>query len=142
MYGTYLRLGITVHDGWRTVVRAAARKLKSRARRDPTLQGRASSLLPPDASPTTTRRRKSSEPGNSDAASRSSFPTTSPARAGRLHFWSRHHAYFTIEATYRIPVYRQRSYEAGTLAEACRLAVEDDDWEGQKETTKPQARPM
>ena len=38
MYGTYLRLGITVHDGWRTVVRAAARKLKSRARRDPTLR--------------------------------------------------------------------------------------------------------
>ncbi|HUC18144.1 MAG TPA: hypothetical protein VMA37_10720 [Acetobacteraceae bacterium] len=40
---------------------------------------------------------------------------------------------FTIEATYRIPVYRQRSYEAGTLAEACRLAIEDDDWAGQKE---------
>jgi hypothetical protein len=40
---------------------------------------------------------------------------------------------FTIETTYRIPVYRQRSYQAGTLAEACRLAIEDDDWEGQKE---------
>jgi hypothetical protein len=40
---------------------------------------------------------------------------------------------FTIEATYRIPIYRQRSYEADTLAEACRLAIEDDDWEGQKE---------
>ena len=40
---------------------------------------------------------------------------------------------FTIEATYRIPIYRQRSYEADTLAGACRLAIEDDDWEGQKE---------
>ena len=40
---------------------------------------------------------------------------------------------FTIEATYRIPIYRQRRYEADTLAEACRLAIEDDDWEGQKE---------
>lgn len=40
---------------------------------------------------------------------------------------------FTIEATFRIPIYRQRSYEADALAEACRLAIEDDDWEGQKE---------
>ena len=39
---------------------------------------------------------------------------------------------FTIEATYRIPIYRQRSYEADTLAGACRLAIEDDDWEEQK----------
>jgi hypothetical protein len=35
MYGTYLRLDIAVHDGWRTVVRAAARKLAPHARRDP-----------------------------------------------------------------------------------------------------------
>lgn len=35
MYGTYLRLDITVHDGCRAVVRAAARKLTRRARRDP-----------------------------------------------------------------------------------------------------------
>ncbi len=35
MFGTYLRLDITVHDGWRTVVRSAARKLTRRARRDP-----------------------------------------------------------------------------------------------------------
>jgi hypothetical protein len=35
MYGTYLRLDITVHDGWRTVVRAAAGKLTALARRDP-----------------------------------------------------------------------------------------------------------
>lgn len=40
---------------------------------------------------------------------------------------------FTIESTHRIPIYRQRSYQADTLAEACRLAIEDDDWEGQKE---------
>lgn len=35
MYGTYLRLDITVHDEWRTVIRAAARKLTREARRDP-----------------------------------------------------------------------------------------------------------
>jgi hypothetical protein len=35
MYGTYLRLNVTVHDGWRTVVRAAAKKLTTPARRDP-----------------------------------------------------------------------------------------------------------
>ena len=35
MYGTYLRLGITVHDSWRTVIRAASRKLSCKARRDP-----------------------------------------------------------------------------------------------------------
>ena len=34
MYGTYLRLDITVHDGWRAVIRAAARKLTPQARRD------------------------------------------------------------------------------------------------------------
>jgi hypothetical protein len=42
-------------------------------------------------------------------------------------------AKFTIETTYRLPVFRQRSYEAETLAAACRLAIEDDDWDGQKE---------
>lgn len=41
--------------------------------------------------------------------------------------------FFTIEATYRIPVYRQRTYEAETVEQACRLAIEDDDWSGQKE---------
>ena len=35
MYATYLRFDITVHDGWRAVVRAATRKLTPRARRDP-----------------------------------------------------------------------------------------------------------
>ena len=41
--------------------------------------------------------------------------------------------FFTIEATYRIPVYRQRTYEADTVEQACRLAIEDDDWSDQKE---------
>jgi hypothetical protein len=35
MYGTYLRLNITVNDGGRAVVRAAAKKLTRLARRDP-----------------------------------------------------------------------------------------------------------
>lgn len=35
MYGTYLRLDITVHAGWREVVRAASRKLNQEALRDP-----------------------------------------------------------------------------------------------------------
>lgn len=34
MHGTYLRLDITVHDGWRAVVRAASRKLNRQSRRD------------------------------------------------------------------------------------------------------------
>jgi hypothetical protein len=34
MFATYLRLDVTVHDNWRTVVRAAARKLKPRSRRN------------------------------------------------------------------------------------------------------------
>jgi hypothetical protein len=40
---------------------------------------------------------------------------------------------FTIETTYRIPIYRQRAYEADTIEQACRLATEDDDWSEQKE---------
>jgi len=39
---------------------------------------------------------------------------------------------FTIEATYDLPVYRHRTYEAATAEEALKLALEDDDWEGQK----------
>ena len=35
MSGIYLHLNITVHDGWRTVVRAAAHKLTPQCRRDP-----------------------------------------------------------------------------------------------------------
>jgi len=38
---------------------------------------------------------------------------------------------FTIEATYRMPYYRQRTYEASTLEEACRQAIEDEDWSGE-----------
>ncbi len=34
MFGTYLRLDITVQDGWRAVIRAAAQKLTLHARRD------------------------------------------------------------------------------------------------------------
>jgi hypothetical protein len=41
-------------------------------------------------------------------------------------------AKFTIESAYRLPVYRQRTYEAPTLIEACRQAVADDDWDGAK----------
>lgn len=35
MYGTYLRLNVTVYEGWRGVVRAAARKLTPHARHTP-----------------------------------------------------------------------------------------------------------
>ena len=35
MYGTYMRLDITVHDSWRAVVRAASRKLTRQSRHDP-----------------------------------------------------------------------------------------------------------
>jgi hypothetical protein len=39
---------------------------------------------------------------------------------------------FTIEATYRLPIYRHRTYQADTLDEACRLAIEDDGWSDEK----------
>jgi hypothetical protein len=39
---------------------------------------------------------------------------------------------FTIETTYRLPVYRQQTYEAATMEEACRLAVDGDDWSDEK----------
>lgn len=35
MYGTYLQLDITVHDGRRTIIRAASCKLTRQALRDP-----------------------------------------------------------------------------------------------------------
>lgn len=41
--------------------------------------------------------------------------------------------WFTIETAYRLPVYRQRTYDAETIENACRLAIEDDDWSAQKE---------
>jgi hypothetical protein len=40
---------------------------------------------------------------------------------------------FIIETTFRLPVYRSRRYAADTLAEACSLAIADDDWSQQKE---------
>lgn len=35
---------------------------------------------------------------------------------------------YTIETMYHLPVYRRRTYRAATVAQACRLAVEDEDW--------------
>jgi hypothetical protein len=40
---------------------------------------------------------------------------------------------FTVESTYRLPIYRHRSYEAATPAEACQLALNDDDWSDTRE---------
>lgn len=40
---------------------------------------------------------------------------------------------YTVEVTYHLPVYRQRSYSAETPAQACRLAIEDDGWEDARE---------
>ncbi|MBA4208422.1 MAG: hypothetical protein C0454_02725 [Parvibaculum sp.] len=39
---------------------------------------------------------------------------------------------YTVETTYRLPAYRHRTYHAATPAEACRLAIEDEDWQGKK----------
>jgi hypothetical protein len=39
---------------------------------------------------------------------------------------------YTIETTYHLPVYRQRTYEAATTEDACRLAI-DDGWGNAKE---------
>jgi hypothetical protein len=39
---------------------------------------------------------------------------------------------FTIETTYCLPVYRQQTYEAATTDEACRHAIDDDDWSDEK----------
>lgn len=40
---------------------------------------------------------------------------------------------FTIESTFRLPVFRHRTYEAPTVQDACQLAITDDDWQGQKQ---------
>lgn len=40
---------------------------------------------------------------------------------------------YMIETTYRLPIFRQRCYEAETPEAACRLAIEDEDWSDQKE---------
>jgi len=39
---------------------------------------------------------------------------------------------FTIETTYRLPVYRQRTYQADTLDQACDLAIADEGWDDEK----------
>lgn len=39
---------------------------------------------------------------------------------------------YTVETTYRVPVYRQRTYDAAAPAEACRQAIKDDDWSNDK----------
>ena len=36
---------------------------------------------------------------------------------------------FTIETTYHLPVFRQRTIDAPSVEEACRQAIEDDDWD-------------
>ncbi|MBB3357039.1 MULTISPECIES: hypothetical protein [unclassified Novosphingobium] len=41
--------------------------------------------------------------------------------------------HFTIESSYRLPVFRHRTYEAATVEDACQLAIQDDDWQGQKD---------
>ena len=40
---------------------------------------------------------------------------------------------YTVETTYRLPVYRQRSYKAATPEQACGLAIDDDRWGDAKE---------
>lgn len=40
---------------------------------------------------------------------------------------------FTIESTYRLPVFRHRTYDAPTVEDACQLATADEDWQDQKE---------
>jgi hypothetical protein len=39
---------------------------------------------------------------------------------------------FTIETTYLLPVYRQRSYEAENFDAACALAIADEGWDDEK----------
>lgn len=39
---------------------------------------------------------------------------------------------YTIETSHRVPAYRHRTYQADTVAFACRQAIEDDDWSGEK----------
>lgn len=39
---------------------------------------------------------------------------------------------FTIETTYHLSIYRQRTYEAATLGQACDLAIADEGWDDEK----------
>ena len=36
--------------------------------------------------------------------------------------------FFTIETTYRLPVFRHQTFEAASPSDACRPAAADDDW--------------
>ena len=57
-----------------------------------------------------------------------SFPCPALASSFAIHDWSKTMPRFTIETTYRMPYYRHGVYDAATPEEACRLAIEDDDW--------------
>lgn len=35
---------------------------------------------------------------------------------------------YTVETTYHLPVFRHRTYNADTAADACRMAIKDDEW--------------
>ena len=39
---------------------------------------------------------------------------------------------YTIETTYRLPVFRHKTIEAPSVEEACRQAIEDDVWENER----------
>jgi len=41
--------------------------------------------------------------------------------------------FFTVEANYNVPHYRHRTYQADTVEQALKLAIEDDEWAEQKE---------
>jgi hypothetical protein len=81
-------------------------------------------MASPMKAPTT--RSPHSPPNNRDNLSHN---FESPAIAPGFRFLEVIMAQFTIETTYHLPVYRQRTYAAETLVEACRHAVEDDDWD-------------
>jgi hypothetical protein len=39
---------------------------------------------------------------------------------------------YSIETSYHLPIFRQAAFEAHSLEEACRLALESDDWSDEK----------
>jgi hypothetical protein len=40
---------------------------------------------------------------------------------------------YTIETTFDLPIYRQRTYSAPSVEAACRMALADDEWKGSHE---------
>jgi hypothetical protein len=89
MYATYLRLDITVYDGWRAVVRAAEKKLTPRARRDRRIAKRVIASIA-RCSRIIRKHSASSELGVSDA---DHFPSSTEARHGRaFRIYGAHHA--------------------------------------------------